>query len=203
MSDAENNPKEMPRQLVAAGVFTTAVVVFFLLLGIRLGWAEHHGWEAAIALSTIALACITATGFIFLRHQLTESRESLKTQTTAIEAQTRWQVYQLSFTTYKLFVDCPELYPYFYRNLAAPSDTALHDRLRATAELLLDYFEGIVLSRENLADATRHVWDKYMREMYESSPVLREFWANKKERYTPALQAALVGMAARRPPSGS
>jgi hypothetical protein len=190
MSSAEKKDA-MRQDLIVASVATIGVVVFFLWLGLRLEW-HGAGWEAATALSTIALACITATGFLFLRRQLIESRDSLKTQTDAIESQTRWQVYQLSFDAYRIFIDSPELYPYFYRGKPAPDDEQMHDRLRATAELMLDYFEGIVLSKGNLAAPTRDLWKGYMAELYGSSPVLREFWLEKRGRYANELGDAML-----------
>jgi hypothetical protein len=190
MSSADKKD-EMRQDLMVASAATIGVVVFFLWLGIRLEW-HGGGWEAATALATIALARITATGFLFLRRQLIESRESLKTQTDAIESQTRWQVYQLSFDAYRIFIDSPELYPYFYRGQPAPTDETLHDRLRATAELLLDYFEGIVLSKGNLAAPTRDLWKGYMQEIFGASPVLHEFWLEKRGRYAAELGDAML-----------
>jgi hypothetical protein len=135
------------------------------------------GWEMLTGLGTVGLMLVTATGFIFLWKQLRDGRQSL-------ENQTRWQIYQLSFHVYRMLVELPNLRPYFYENKAVPEDEPAKSQVFAAAELMLDYFENIFLSKEAVDPDTWEVWKRYMRQLCTTSPALRAF-AEGSQAYEP------------------
>jgi hypothetical protein len=115
----------------------------------------------------------------------------------ALQNQTRWQIYQLSFSLYKLMVDAPGLYPFFYEGRDLPdgkhADADLERcRVLAAAELLLDYFEAILLSEETLDGRTKAVWNEYMREIYTASPAIRHLLMHNSRRFAPDLHDRIV-----------
>jgi len=171
------------------GIAIVCSIAFVLAILAKTSRNWNSGWEEVTALSTLGLVAITATGFLFLSRQLRDGQESLRNQTFALENQTRWQIYQLSFSLYKLIVDSPTLYPFFYEGKELPKECGPdgdHDRYRvlAAAELLLDYFEAILLSGETLDATTRGVWNSYMKEIYATSPAVRYLLTQKPGRFT-------------------
>lgn len=126
-------------------------------------------WEMYTALGTCSLVAVTAAGFLFLAKQIRDNR-------TALETQARSQIYRLSFETYKLLVDHPDLRPYFYedKSLDGLSESE-RQRLLAAAELFTDYFEGIFLARASLDEETVSLWRDYMRSLHGTSSAIRRF----------------------------
>jgi hypothetical protein len=140
------------------------------------------------AWGTVAAALITLIGFGFVGWQIRQQRLTL-------ENQTRWEVYQLSFALYKMLVDAPELRKYFYDKVPMPPESEARDRVMAAAELFLDYFENIWLSKkERTLDAdTWAVWRDYMQYLHTQSPALKEFIAVHSARYNRDFRSILVG----------
>lgn len=128
------------------------------------------------ALGTWAGPVVTLAGFVLVRNQLRAERRALETQTS-------WQMYETSINILTVFVEHPEMRPYFYDNCAAPRAEPLRSRVLATAELLADHMESVVLSRDAVEAKTAPVWVRYMQGIYRRSPVLREFLAEEGYRY--------------------
>lgn len=74
-----------------------------------------------------------------------------------------------------IFLDQPDLRPYFYDSKKVNrSDGELSSRVDALSELLLDFFEQIVVDTQ-LFDAHREGWDLYIQGMFETSPALTDY----------------------------
>ena len=128
------------------------------------------------ALGTWAGPVVTLVGFLLLRNQMRAERRALETQTS-------WQMYETSISILTVFVEHPEIRPYFYDNRPAPAEEPLRSRVLATAELVADHMESVVLSRDAVEVNTRSVWVRYMQGLYRRSPVLRAFLAPESEGY--------------------
>jgi hypothetical protein len=128
------------------------------------------------ALGTWAGPVVTLAGFLLVRNQLRAERRALETQTC-------WQMYETSISILTVFVEHPEIRPYFYDNRPAPTQEPLRSRVLATAELMADHMESVVLSQEAVEANTRSVWVRYMQGIYRRSPVLRTFLAPENEGY--------------------
>lgn len=119
---------------------------------------------------------VTLAGFLLLRNQMRAERRALETQTS-------WQMYETSISILTVFVEHPEIRPYFYENRPAPTEEPLRSRVLATAELVADHMESVVLSQDAVELNTRSVWVRYMQGIYRRSPVLRAFLAPENEGY--------------------
>jgi hypothetical protein len=135
------------------------------------------GWNASGAGGQWAGALVTLVGFAFVLVQL-------RRETKEIQNQTKWQVYSNGLTTLNVFVDHPELRPYFYDdNIPVPEDDKEKSRIFATAEMLADHWESTILSEESLDPNVHGLWLIYMMGIYCKSPSLREFLENENEGY--------------------
>ncbi|WP_327338451.1 hypothetical protein OG384_22105 [Streptomyces sp. NBC_01324] len=76
-----------------------------------------------------------------------------------------------------VFVEYPEVRPYFYSGKTLPpQETDPHvQRVHAVAELMLDVFEWIWHRREGITAVDRQAWSDYVGEMFALSPVLRQY----------------------------
>jgi len=101
--------------------------------------------------------------------------------------------YAKSFEMQRLFIDRPDLWPYFHRGQPLEEDVSQEKLtlLEVVALLTLDYFDMIeMIYREELRMDEKDVagTHAYMRHVIEQSPVLRHHFARYREWY-PKLQA--------------
>lgn len=133
-------------------------------------------WEAVSAVGAWVGPVVTIIGFILVARQLRGER-------IALETQTGWQIYELSLSVLNMFVEHPELRPYFYDNKPVPDLESEKNQVLAAAEVVADHLENIVLSRKSLGEETYAVWVKYMAGIYRKSPVLQGFLHPDSEGY--------------------
>ncbi|CAA6603745.1 hypothetical protein MTBLM1_120052 [Rhodospirillaceae bacterium LM-1] len=119
---------------------------------------------------------ITAVGFVFVWNQLKRERVSLETQTA-------WQVYGLSLNIQTLFIDNPELRPYFHDEAPMPVAEPERSKVLAMAEIICDHLESLVLSKEAMDIDVMNVWVPYMHGLYRKSPAIRDFLRHENEGY--------------------
>ena len=85
---------------------------------------------------------------------------------------------QLTLEVDKVFIDHPDIRPYFYENLPCPTrGSANHNLVLATGEFLLDSLECIWdhnINNKNQID--RRAWESYIRDVYASCPVARDLY---------------------------
>ena len=133
--------------------------------GAFVDWARALNWGS---LGDWAGALVAAFGFIFIWVQLKHERS-------ALEAQTRLQIYELGSNVLNMFVERPELRPYFYSNRPIPTKDPLRSQVLAATELVLDQLESIVMSHGDMDATTLETWAKYMNGIYLTSPTIQEF----------------------------
>jgi hypothetical protein len=129
------------------------------------------------ALGTIAGVVVSLIGFIFVSVQLRQNRSTIEGQIHAL-------VYQLGNGIYIMFIEHPELRPYFYDNKPLPQDETEREKVFAAAEMLCDFFEYVVHGRTTMAKQLRQGWLTYMRAMYSDSTCLQHYLENYKINYT-------------------
>lgn len=84
----------------------------------------------------------------------------------------------------RLFVDHWDLREYFYANAAFDDEDPRRQQVAAIAELVVDFMDNAltqcpVLERHDVeAD-----WTAYFRDLYDSSPSLREYWQSYGDRW--------------------
>ena len=131
-------------------------------------WVTAFGTWCAIIPITISL--------IFVWTQIRNIRIS-------VENQTYQSVYETEFGIHKYFLDNPQYRPYFYENVPyAPTGNVDKDKtekikLDTLAEWICDFFDDVYQQRDTMSKYTFSKWRKFMKDMYQTSPILQEFIA--------------------------
>jgi hypothetical protein len=152
--------------------------------GRAMGIWDWAGWNAVAAIGQWAGALVTLGGFYFVTQQLRRERSALETQTSA-------QVYQGSIGILNLFIDRPELRPYFYDDVPLPEQEPERSRVLAACEVMADHWENTCLSGQSLHADTLRVWSAYMVRVYRRSPALRAFLLREGHCYSNEFLALL------------
>jgi hypothetical protein len=92
-----------------------------------------------------------------------------------------------------LFVERPELRPYFYDGEPPPDDLVARGQVMAAGEYIVDLADSVVnmIRLGQLDDANRHGWDVALG-WYGRSPVIRELLANAGAAWLPETIAILL-----------
>lgn len=106
---------------------------------------------------------------------------------TAIQGQTYQNVSQIMLDIDHLFIDRPELRPYFYGNKSVEGNDIDKERITSVAETIMDSFDSIYHQRETMPPQTYLAWLGYMRDIYGSSPALRDLLSRHRDWYGPDL----------------
>lgn len=94
-----------------------------------------------------------------------------------------------------IFVENPELRPYFYDNKTS-SDLRISQQTLALSEYIVDLAESCTAAEIARPELTGD-WDDYLSYLYRSSPALREYWADFGHLYPVSVARAFVGQSAR------
>lgn len=91
----------------------------------------------------------------------------------------------------RLFIEYPETRDYFYSGVEIDANHPSYRRVLAIAEIHLDVFDYKLKHAEHFAEYEpfREVEEKFMRDMFRTSPILRKYCEQRKEWYSPKLQA--------------
>jgi len=138
---------------------------------------DEKEWIALTAIGAFILPFITLGGFLLVIKQLRSERETLETQT-------REQVYHASLGILNMFVEHPDLRPYFYDSIPMPLQTLDRSKVLAACEVMGDHWENILLSKASLDKKTLGVWKDYMVGIYRTSPSLQYFLLHEGYRYS-------------------
>jgi hypothetical protein len=77
------------------------------------------------------------------------------------------------FALDKIFIDNPELRPYFYSGKDIGEDDPCFDKVVAVADFILDFMDYIVLQPQHFAQIfSPKSWEPWMKDMFANSPVL-------------------------------
>lgn len=164
--------------LVVLTVLAALVILSELVaVSISATISPDEGMSKSDAVGQWAGVVVAFVGFMLVLIQLhKETRE--------IQNQTKWQVYSNGLTTLNVFVEHPELRPYFYGdNVPVPLAEPLKSKVFAAAEMLADHWESTLLSDDSLNANVNKLWLCYMRGVYCKSPVLQEFLKDENEGY--------------------
>lgn len=107
-----------------------------------------------------------------------------------VEAQTWQGITHSNDEILYVFVDHPELRPYFYDTKELDENDPNYHAVLAVCELFLDFIDSMhddyVYKLPGMEDGGkyREIWDLYFRDIFSSSPALRKY-AKKKEQWYP------------------
>lgn len=96
-----------------------------------------------------------------------------------------------TFAMDQVFIDHPELRPYFYDNQPLPDDPIMRAEVLATSETLLDFLDGVFNDSVNSVNSGS--WGAYTRFIYRSSPAVRETLRSHCDWYTYAHFVTILG----------
>lgn len=108
-------------------------------------------------------------------------------QAQSMTRSTRASVYQTvaeqMMSIDRLFVEHPELRPYFYGSKPSPSEELDRERVAATCELFLDFMDNVVGQTRHIPEYLTGPWQEYFQSIASTSPSLREFWRTNRDWY--------------------
>lgn len=127
-----------------------------------------------------------------LRNTITEQTAQTKLSRNAVTAQTWQNLTQPGYAISRVFVDHPNLRPYFYNSKSLDKADPNFDAVMAVAEMFLDFFDsfedGYVYDLPGMAvgGEFRVLWERYFQDMFTLSPALcacameRRGWYSEK-----------------------
>jgi hypothetical protein len=146
-------------------------------------------WVSAIGtwFSGILVSC----SLVFVwRQARTSSRQLLVSaeQQLISELANYHNLYLMWFNVDRVFVEYPDLRPFFYGRRDADESGVTDDirkKLDAVSHMMLDCFDDVYHHLEHLPASTRNPWDIFMQDMYRHTPYLKGFLKNNEQWYSP------------------
>lgn len=118
---------------------------------------------------------VTIIGLIGALVALGFSYSQVRAARVALEATASSGLAERTQTIDEIFVSAPELRPFFFESKELTDvDVALKHKVEATAELILDFFDQVIADTP-LFDADMEGWNRYIEDMFQTSPVLHNY----------------------------
>jgi hypothetical protein len=142
---------------------------------------------------TVIFSMITAIMFIRQVMNLTEqtkrNTEVLGLQKRAVEGQTWQLIIQQMNQIDKIFIDNPDLYPYFFQKKQLKSNDKNYPKVKSMAVMLLDFMDAFdddyVRKLAGMNDGGKYwiSWENYFVDQFSLSPVLCDSYKEMKSWY--------------------
>jgi hypothetical protein len=149
----------------------------------------------AVTLAGDVILTATLVVFMFQARAMTKTNQSSVYQTVADQM----------MSIDRLFIDRPDLRPYFYGGKPAPAGGDERERVIATSELIVDFMDNVMMQEPNIPDYLTSAWQTYFRSIAADSPSIREFWRENRRWYDARmaglLDEACLGADQAAPPS--
>ncbi|MET9271212.1 hypothetical protein [Kribbella sp. NPDC003557] len=98
----------------------------------------------------------------------------------------------------RVFIEHPELRPYFYDSEVCAPGHQHYNQVMAVAELELDVLECIWDARDSYSDDDYKSWAEYIKGVFETSPAVSRLYADNEDWY-PTLDKLFTGEPASTP----
>jgi len=135
--------------------------------------------ELATAIGTWVTIILVVVSILLVWKQIRDLK-------TSVENQTYQSVYQTEFDIHKYFLEHPEYRPYFYENKKPPNlDENERIKLDTLTEWVCDFFDDVYQQRDTMTPDTFIKWRQFMKDIYQTSPILQEFIAKRGTRWYP------------------
>jgi hypothetical protein len=121
---------------------------------------------------------VTIVGFAFVCWQIWQAKRSLNASTYAA-------IYNQQHAINQLMIDHPKFREYFYAKIESPQNQEDRLKLLPMTEMFADFFEHLWLQRPHLPGHIWPAWVRYMRHVYQNSPVLQEHCRENASWYHP------------------
>jgi hypothetical protein len=136
----------------------------------------------SIMTATLVLSLVTVCIFLKqvnnLSQQTKRNTEMISLQKRATDAQTWHGIVQQMVEVDKVFIDNPDLYPFFFESMKPPNDKKLHAKVKSTAIMVLDFMDGFeddyIRQLPEMGENGKNwvAWERYFIDQFATSPVL-------------------------------
>jgi hypothetical protein len=156
-------------------------------------WGDINSWRKKNIKGPMTIAAViqmvaAVIGFLVLAYQVLKLRNNL-------EGATQDRLYAHYTEICKLFMQNPELRPYFYGRSSKTVDNKLTPKIAFMCEAILGLVEHAVLQKKNLpGDAWRNCWRPYAIERLEQSEALEKFFEPNAHWYSNRMRKAMKSM---------
>lgn len=133
--------------------------------------------DIAQAVAAIAGVIVALLGFLAILYQFRQLDLDLKSNT-------RGSIYEMAATVKQVFIDHPELMPYFFEDKEISKSDDQYQRVIAVADLYCLYLEQIATQSESISAENRLSWLKYAAGIYRGSFVIRSYLNDKRDWYS-------------------
>lgn len=141
-----------------------------------------------------SVSLITAMMFVHqvknLAEQTRRNTEAVELQRRAVETQTWQMIIQQMNDISKLFIEHPDLYPYFNEKQKVSSKDKIYPKVITMADMYLDFMDGFddesVRKLKGMNDNGKYwkAWENYFVDQFRLSPVLCARYKEVKSWYT-------------------
>ena len=137
--------------------------------------------EAVIAAVAVL---VNIVGFIFVIRQI-------KQQSLATRGETYTSLCGLSYDILMMIADRPYLYEFFYNNKELTADYPHRIEVLCCCEMIANYCDNTLTQKENMPRSAWRKWKKFIRQQIEISLVLKGFFEDYAEWYSPEITEIL------------
>jgi hypothetical protein len=138
-------------------------------------------------------AIASVVGFVVIIYQIRQLKR-------AVQSDTHSKLYSHYLEVTKLWLQKPQLRPYFYEGKtldeSAPNYQDMRREIDVMCEVILGLLEHAVLQKTNLpGDSWKNCWKAYAEERYTCSPDLSKFFSVNRNWYAKALRDQFEALA--------
>lgn len=155
---------------------------------------EEWGWVGLVVQAGAAVFGLPAVAISVLLLTRQTKAEAAATERRAIaeEATVYHSLIQLNFAIDQLFIERPELRPYYYNNTAIRPGDAEYGRVMSIAEMMVDFMDAVVAQKNRLGDDLAYSYLAYFADLFRLSPALRQYWIDCGHWYPERLRGVLA-----------
>ena len=139
----------------------------------------------------VAIAILGFVGVIVSLLYLATQTKEVTRQSKSLEESIRVQVYQgLSSDMLgidRVFIEHPELRPYFYEGKELSQDSPIYNMALSAAEMKLDFYDTVLIQMTHFAQSLADNWKDGVRYAFALSPIMRTMLVTHKSWYTDEL----------------
>lgn len=140
--------------------------------------------ETIHTVTAVVGALVGLVGFAAVVYQLRQVERGLR-------GAGRSSIYDMAARLKQVFVDDPELRPYFFDGRELEESDPKYGKVVAAADFYCLYLEQIATQSGVIGSENRKQWLAYAAGIYARSPVLRNYLADKQSWYSPAFWRAM------------
>ena len=129
---------------------------------------------------------------LLLRKQTSELTVQTRVASHAARASIYQSIAEQMISIDHIFLEYPDLKPYFYNGLIVLPEHTDHSRIMTIAEMVIDFMDNALVQSQSMPEYPwENTWFRYFRSLLGSSPVLRMYWIENREWYSNDLKNIL------------